>query len=99
MPYVTVNTDVEVDLDMFDNDELIEELARRRNEREINKPERWCDDCKHFKTWGKQGDPPDHYNPCAKGHKMIFAVPENCYDEFGFYRRVCADRQEIQDAT
>lgn len=29
MPYVTVNTDVEVDLDMFDNDELIEELEDR----------------------------------------------------------------------
>lgn len=29
MPYVTVNTDVEVELDMFDDGELIEELEDR----------------------------------------------------------------------
>jgi len=82
----------------YTDDELIEELARRRNTREINKPERWCVDCKNFTTWNGKGDPPNDYNACIKGHKMNFAMPEGYTDdEFGFYRRVCVDRIVIND--
>lgn len=79
----------------YSEDELIEELARRKNERIISKPSQWCDQCIHFKTLPEKA--PDSANPCAKGHKMQFIGPEDyCDEEFGFYRRVCADRQEAE---
>jgi hypothetical protein len=85
----------------YSDDELIEELARRRNARELAKPEKWCGDCANFKTWNHdvendRGAMPDNYNPCQRGHKMQFVVPEGyCDDDYGFYRRVCGDRSEV----
>ncbi len=75
------------------DDELIEELARRRNVAKKENPiEHWCHDCSHFKT---KENCNDTYNPCSKGHRMSFRVPDWDYDDFGFYRRVCPDRDPI----
>lgn len=82
----------------FTDDELLEELARRRNAQELAAPKRWCSDCAHFKTWdvlGNAGDPPDDFNPCTKGHVLMFRMPDSPADvDFGFYRRVCGDRSD-----
>ncbi len=76
--------------------QLIEELARRANGCATKKPEHWCHDCTHFLTWldGKEPNKPcpDDYNPCLKGHVMRFLAPEGFDDEYGFYLRVCPDR-------
>lgn len=75
---------------------LLEEIARREQQRAERKPIKdWCEDCKHFKFWTKSSDPPDDYNPCSKGHKMSFRVPETMSDvdnDSGYYRRICTDR-------
>lgn len=84
-------------LSNYSDDELIEELAKRRNARETERPVRWCENCEHYKTWAKDSDPPDSYNPCSKKHKMHFRVPEQIDDEYGYYRRVCADRKDRAD--
>lgn len=83
-------------LKSFTDDQLIEELARRRNERTVATPEHWCHDCRNFVAWAdapRKGPMPDDYNPCAKGHRMQFVVPMEIDDEYGYYRRVCADRE------
>lgn len=76
--------------------ELIEELARRAANREKSKPKKWCSNCSNFKCWkGVGNDVPEEYNPCTKGHKMSFAMPEyETDDDYGFYRGICADRTE-----
>jgi len=82
----------------YSRNQLIEELARRANERDTRKtPEHWCHDCSHFVAWCEQvpaprKDCPDEYNPCTKGHAMRFMAPEEIDDEYGFYLAVCADR-------
>lgn len=82
-------------LSSFSDDELIEELARRRNARERNTTiERFCEDCTHFRLFTGRGDPPVNYDPCSRGHKPSFRAPAEYGDEYGFYRRVCADRAE-----
>jgi len=87
-------------LEDFSEDELIEELARRRNARQVSKPDRWCCDCANFRYWKGRGEPPDDYNPCQKKHVMEFVVPEDyCDEDYGYYRRVCADRTEIVEST
>jgi hypothetical protein len=75
----------------FTTDELIEEIARRRNCRTKALPAQWCDDCGNFKP---SDTADDKYNPCSKGHTMAFYLPQSHEDPhtFGFYRRVCADR-------
>lgn len=79
----------------FSDDELIEELARRRNARATAEPRKWCHDCEHCIPLGKDD------LQCAEGHKMTFHAPAD-YDEaisgeYGYYRRVCADRTEKDD--
>ncbi len=87
----------------FSDAELLEELARREEARSRRKPvKHWCDDCDHFKPWSKPliEDIPDDYNPCGKGHKMSFRVPESYTSiDYGFYRRVCKDRAETTGNT
>lgn len=82
--------------------QLIEELARRAHARNTEKPEHWCHDCAHFLTWADGKTPnkpcPDDYNPCTKGHVMRFVEPEDLGDEYGFYLRVCADRNPLPDS-
>ncbi len=81
----------------FSTAQLIEELARRSNERGKQKPRDWCDDCVHFIPWvdGKTPESSmlDDYNPCEKNHVMRFHAPEEIGEEFGHYRTVCVDRQ------
>jgi hypothetical protein len=83
----------------FTDDQLIEELVRRRNKRrDAGQVEQWCHDCTNFVAWNeadRKGRPmPDDFNPCTKGHKMAFVTPEDIGDDYGYYRRVCADRSE-----
>jgi hypothetical protein len=86
-------------LKKFSDEDLLEELCRRqrvRVERDERLAFRPCDDCANFIYWDKEGDPPGDYNACKKGHEMKFRMPEGGGDpkpsEYGFYRRVCADR-------
>lgn len=85
------------DLAKFTTDELLAEIVRRRNARVSRRPIVQCDKCQHFKTSETRYDD-DTYNPCIKGHAMSFRQPEADYgppdanDDWGFYRRVCADR-------
>ena len=86
----------------FTTDQLIEELARRRNERSSAKPREWCDDCAHFIPWVDAADTPEAsmpngYNPCEMGHSMRFQMPEEIDDDYGHYRTVCPDRQPAKD--
>jgi len=79
--------------------QLIEELARRANERDTKRPEHWCHECAHYVAWVDGSTPdkamPDSYYPCTKGHKMRFMVPEEIGDEYGYYLPVCADRDVL----
>jgi hypothetical protein len=80
----------------FGEDELIEELARRRNARRADHPTRWCHDCvKCVPTAGKDD------LRCTEGHSMIFHSPQDMDEanrgEYGYYRRVCADRTAKDD--
>lgn len=83
----------------FSNEQLLEELSRRqriRDERDERAAFQPCDECANFVNWTKASDPPDNYNPCSKGHVMKFRMPEGGDPrpgEWGFYRRVCADRE------
>lgn len=55
---------------------------------------KFCDRCDHFKPWTEHGSPPKDYNPCPFGHDLHFRQPVGYSDDFGFFRRVCADRLE-----
>lgn len=89
---------IRIALSEYGEDELLEELVRRKNAREKErKPDRWCDACANFKVWGHENldKMPDDYNPCTKRHKMNFWLPAHeTDDDHGFYRRVCADRKD-----
>lgn len=74
----------------FTTDELLAEIVRRRNARVDRRPIVPCDQCQHFKTSETRYDD-DTYNPCSKGHVMSFRMPDS-NDDWGHYRRVCADR-------
>lgn len=81
----------------FTDDQLLEELVRRRNAKKLERvPPRWCDECLHFKTWDKENDPPKSYNPCLMGHAMEFYTPRSWQspETFGHYRIICTDRTE-----
>lgn len=87
----------------YSTNQLIEELARRAAGVPTRKPEYWCHDCKNFVAWfdkvpAPTKDCPENYNPCTKGHTMMFRAPEEYDDEYGFYRPVCADR-DLPDNT
>lgn len=79
----------------FSTDELLAEIVRRRNARVSRRPIVQCDRCSHFKP-NPEAD--DAYNPCSKGHEMSFRMPEaddgppESHDDWGHYRRICADR-------
>lgn len=86
-------------LSAFSDEELQAEVSRRlqakRDEKDRD-PIPWCFDCEHYKTWPRDHDPPDDFNPCSKRHKMHFHNPLD-YDEahrgeYGFYLRRCKDR-------
>lgn len=84
-------------LDNFSDDELLEELVRRRNsEMKGRKPARWCEECLNFRTWSERSAVPADYNPCAKSHQMAFHTPTAWQSPecFGHYRTICTDRQE-----
>lgn len=84
-----------MNLSGYSDDDLIEELARRRNARERNTAvEHYCEDCIYFRLFKGRGDPPINYDPCSRGHKPKFRAPAEYGDEYGFYRRVCPDRAE-----
>jgi hypothetical protein len=90
-------------LENYSDAQLLEELARRANERrDAEIPPDWCHDCAHYRTWDKPSDPPPRYNPCSKRHAMQFRQPRD-YDEtqrgeFGYFRAVCTDREPASDA-
>lgn len=83
----------------YTTEQLIEELARRANQRETKKPRAWCEDCKRFVPWNDGPTPhlpmPEKYNACSAGHEMKFVAPEGYGDDYGFYRTVCKDRDEL----
>lgn len=89
-------------LAMFSDEELIEELARRANRRDLENIKHWCHDCRNFKPWGERHHRgrelpmPDNYNPCVKEHAMNLRLPELHQDPHsgGFYLPVCSDREE-----
>jgi hypothetical protein len=87
------------DLSSFTDESLMDELLRRRENRERDWSEvKWCDDCTNFQAWTREIDPPDDYNPCQLRHKMRFHVPD--YDPhapFGYYLPGCRDREETND--
>lgn len=87
----------------FSTDQLIEELVRRRNERDATRPRHWCEECAHFIPWSNGETPeasmasvPDAYNPCEVGHTMRFQMPKEITDDYGHYRTICADRQPME---
>jgi hypothetical protein len=83
-------------LSAYTDAELLAEVARRRKERERTKPTKWCDECEHFS--GRVGDGRVLANPCGKGHKMLFLMPDGPADvEWGYYLRWCQDRREKPD--
>lgn len=74
----------------FTTDALLTEIVRRRNLEETEQPiENWCEDCAHFKFSKSDRDTA---NNCSKKHVMLFRVPDDWPEEYGFYRRVCSDR-------
>lgn len=84
-------------LKQFSTDELLAEIVRRRNSEAVSRPKAWCEDCAHFVP-SMDINCGDDYNPCSKGHVMQFHSPEDVhFDEYGFYRTVCQDREPIPE--
>ncbi len=82
-------------LAQFSTDDLLEEIVRRTNLNETREPIKPCDECAHFRAWEKEGLSPEGWTCCAKGHAQSFRMPPAIGgDNWGFYRRVCVDRQE-----
>jgi len=86
---------------LYSTQQPIEELARRANAVPTKKPRHWRHDCKHFVAWldkepAPRIDCPDDYNPCTKGHETKFMAPEHYGDDYGFYLRVCHDRELLE---
>lgn len=82
----------------YSTDELLAEIVRRRNALERTQPpEHFCDDCANFIPNERASD---SYNPCRLKHKMSFWMPDMDGDphqqDWGFYRRVCADRRPAE---
>lgn len=78
----------------YTDEQLRDELRSRYLQREAAPIEAWCNDCANF----KMSHVPGPIN-CTKGHAMTFNMPEFIGDEYGFYRRSCADRMERESAS
>ena len=83
----------------FSDDELFEEIVRRRNgDDEGNRGDiQFCDQCDHFVPWSDGSAVPPQYNPCSFGHDLHFRTPVGYTDDWGFFLRVCAVRLERKD--
>lgn len=82
-------------LAQFTTEQLLEEVVRRRNERKDVGDVEPCDECRHFKFWTADSDPPKDYNPCDLGERMSFHIAgegEDPDSSIGYYRRVCPSR-------
>jgi len=83
---------------MFSTQALMDELRRRE---ELPKPRSRimpCDECAHFVPWTKSDEAPGDYNPCSKGHRLLFRVPKDYEDtNWGFYRPGCKDRKRLDE--
>ena len=88
-------------LSQFSDDQLFEEIVRRRNADDAGSRGdiKFCEDCEHFVPYEEQGEVPKRYNPCRFGHDLQFREPIG-YDfiSWGFFRRVCDDRLEKEEA-
>ena len=86
-------TDSAKTLRRFSIDELESEIRRRLVEREEN-PIPHCDECANFTV---QVESPEELNPCSKGKKMKFRVPQSMGEvnsgAWGFYLRGCEYRR------
>ena len=83
----------------FSDDELLEELVRRKNEDDEGSRGdiKFCESCEHFVPWEGKGELPKKYNPCPFGHDLKFRMPVGYSDDWGFFRRVCSDRLEKEE--
>ena len=86
----------------FSDSELLEELARRDNRRDLKGDRRsrikWCDECVHFLAWAAKYGPIDTYNPCELSHGMSFAMPKHSTaSDWGFFKKVCVDRSPTHE--
>jgi hypothetical protein len=90
-------------LAQYSTEALLNELDRRQIWRPRTKiiP---CDECHHFKAFeDKSGNLaiPNDFNPCTKGHKLLFRMPDghpdNAVAPWGLYRTGCRDRQTIDE--
>ncbi len=81
-------------ISFYSDAQLIEELARRQRRRDREGDVPWCDECANFRPWRGDGDAPDTFNPCSKGHRLKFRDAGTYASlDFGFYRLVCEDRK------
>lgn len=89
----------QADLAPYSDDELLEEIVRRRQQPRGEQNGPWCEECAHFKTWPHASDPPPSYNPCSKRHTPAFwlPMPWEAPEHFGFYRTICADRKSMPE--
>ena len=89
----------ETTLSQFSDDQLFEEIVRRRNgDDNGNRGDiQFCDNCEHFIAWDEKTDTPKGYNPCSFGHDLQFRTPIGYENDWGFFRRVCADRLERKE--
>lgn len=88
-------------LAQFTTDQLSEEVVRRRNERKDVGDVEPCDQCRHFKFWTADLDPPKDYKPCDLGKRMSFHMAgegEDPHSGIGYYRRVCPSRMSREGA-
>lgn len=80
--------------------QLIEELARRKNEQpDEAEIAEWCEDCAHYR-WAKNDAEAvsPRFNGCGKGHRMQFQMPNEAegphpHSPWGYYRLCCPDRK------
>ena len=82
----------------YSDGELLEELVRRKNGDDEGRRDdiNFCDNCDHFVPWDDGAAVPPQYNPCSLGHDMQFRTPVGYSNDWGFFRRVCADRLEAK---
>jgi hypothetical protein len=80
------------ELQKFETRDLVAELARRMGMAVLGRPERFCETCAQFKQRPSERS---KANPCQRGHRMDFWMPEHPNDdEYGYYRVGCDDREE-----
>lgn len=76
----------------YATEELVAELASRREGPRQPEVTRFCDQCANFKAHEGEKPPPKDFNACTKGHAMTFRMPEGYRaDGWGFYRRGCKE--------